>query len=157
MADASIADMQSHITEAQAEVDEAAGSVPSPSSDSSSQFTYKLTTTIMLSIEATKGAVGAVNLSGSITRQSEASGTISNAMPHITHIGTLIEEMEIDMRNSLEGLYIQKTLQILGNTRRVRGGPAFNNREEEAAFVSQLGEAMRIRSESRQEMAPNQM
>lgn len=85
------------------------------------QAHYKLTSTVMLQlttrknsegegaekVDAVKGIDrwkrdGEVNLSGSMTRQTEQDWPIQDASSHITNTGKMIEEMEIKMRNLLQ-------------------------------------------------------
>jgi len=82
------------------------------------QAHYKLTSTIMLQLvtrkssdtspsTATEGVEswkreGEVNISGSMTRQTEQDWPIHEQMSHITNTGKMIEDMEIKMRNLLQ-------------------------------------------------------
>eukprot|EP00633_Aureoumbra_lagunensis_P001529 CAMPEP_0197287574 /NCGR_PEP_ID=MMETSP0890-20130614/4098_1 /TAXON_ID=44058 ORGANISM="Aureoumbra lagunensis, Strain CCMP1510" /NCGR_SAMPLE_ID=MMETSP0890 /ASSEMBLY_ACC=CAM_ASM_000533 /LENGTH=262 /DNA_ID=CAMNT_0042757413 /DNA_START=55 /DNA_END=844 /DNA_ORIENTATION=- len=79
---------------------------------SQTQATYKLTTTVMLSMDVHKNEVGDSNLSGSLTRVASKRCPISPDRPHIANIGTLIEDMETDIRTYLDALYIQKTKKL---------------------------------------------
>lgn len=80
---------------------------------------YKLTTTVMLTMTTEKGNAGAVNLSGSLTRQGkEKVFDAAGEDDHVINIGKIIEEMEIDIRNQLEGIYIQKTREVLNTIRK---------------------------------------
>ena len=82
------------------------------------QAHYKLTSTIMLQLvtrkssdtspsTATEGVEswkreGEVNISGSMTRQTEQDWPIHEQISHITNTGKMIEDMEIKMRNLLQ-------------------------------------------------------
>ena len=79
--------------------------------------TYKLTTTVMLDLGIDNNIVGKTNLSGSLTRQSETTKTVSDADTHIMNMGRLIEDMEIDMRSNMNELYILKTREVVMNIR----------------------------------------
>lgn len=79
--------------------------------------TYKLTTTVMLDLGIDNDIVGKTNLSGSLTRQSETTKTVSDADTHIMNMGRLIEDMEIDMRSNMNELYILKTREVVMNIR----------------------------------------
>ena len=70
-------------------------------SESGSDATYKLTSTIMLSLTTTTPAAGDVTLAGSLTRQNESTGKTDSSQgsdPHIVNIGKMVEEMETKMR-----------------------------------------------------------
>eukprot|EP00514_Thraustochytrium_sp_LLF1b_P003721 CAMPEP_0184519152 /NCGR_PEP_ID=MMETSP0198_2-20121128/6472_1 /TAXON_ID=1112570 /ORGANISM="Thraustochytrium sp., Strain LLF1b" /LENGTH=274 /DNA_ID=CAMNT_0026909645 /DNA_START=310 /DNA_END=1134 /DNA_ORIENTATION=+ len=85
----------------------------------SGKFTYKLTTTVILTMVTEKGAAGSVNLSGNLTRQSkERSATIKSLTDHVITIGQMIEDMELDLRKQLDTLYIQKTREVISSIRR---------------------------------------
>ncbi|GJJ08372.1 hypothetical protein Clacol_002586 [Clathrus columnatus] len=83
------------------------------------QAHYKLTSTIMLNIIATKDAVGEVNLSGSMTRQHEQDGTLTDPTSHVSNIGRMIEDMEIKMRNLLQEVYFGKTRDVVHDLRSI--------------------------------------
>ena len=82
---------------------------------SARQAHYKLTSTIMLRLatDHSTGAnsTGALKLSGSMTRQQEATCEFSGkeATAHLPNMGRLIEEMENRMRDSLQAVYFGKT------------------------------------------------
>ncbi len=70
--------------------------------------TYKLTTTVMLSMVIDKDAVGEANLSGSLTRQKESASKVDDKEnSHICNIGRMIEDMETNIRTRLDELYIK--------------------------------------------------
>lgn len=57
---------------------------------------------------------------------------------HITNMGTVIENLEIDMRSNLDQLYIQKTREVINGIRHVRvGGP-----QQGQGFVMDLSSAV---------------
>jgi len=88
---------------------------------------YKLTSTVMLSIETENAATGTVNLSGSLTRQVEKSpqsGGSSQAIEnysngHVINIGKMVEDIEINLRNTLEQIYFGKTKDIASQLRQI--------------------------------------
>ena len=80
--------------------------------DNKTVATYKLTTTIIISMGVEKGTVGNTSLSGILTRQTEISANISESKTHISNIGRMIEDMETDMRSNLNELYILKTREV---------------------------------------------
>lgn len=63
---------------------------------SPTKATYKLTTTVMLSMSVAKEVVGSTNMSGSLTRQSELTSAVNDDtdQSHLANIGRLIEELE---------------------------------------------------------------
>ncbi|KAH0833060.1 F-actin capping protein [Lanmaoa asiatica] len=104
------------------------------------QAHYKLTSTVMLQLvtrrteDAQTYAIasqekktsdhgskssGEVNLSGSMTRQTEQDWPLQDSSSHITNTGRMIEEMEIKMRNLLQEVYFGKTRDIVYDLRSV--------------------------------------
>eukprot|EP00041_Stephanoeca_diplocostata_P002079 m.23031 g.23031 ORF g.23031 m.23031 type:complete len:273 (+) comp12883_c0_seq1:99-917(+) len=82
--------------------------------------TYKLTSTVMLWLETNKKDSGMMKLGGSLTRQDERENqTVSDAAPHVVHIGHMIEDMENKMRNTLNEIYFGKTKDIVNDLRSV--------------------------------------
>jgi len=97
--------------------------------ESKDKAKYKLTATIMLTIETSTDATGSVSLAGSLTRQFEKESAVNADNSHITNIGRLIEDAEIAMREALESIYFAKTREIthflrdpLGRTEGLRRG-----------------------------------
>jgi len=80
-------------------------------------FHYKLTTTVMLSIETSTDATGKVTLAGSMTKQVAKDAPLNAENPHYANIGRMIEESENKTRESLDSLYFAKTKEI-GDTLR---------------------------------------
>jgi len=70
---------------------------------------YKLTSTVMLSIETQTEQTGNVVLSGSLTRQAESDAAVADLSSHVPNMGRLVEDMEIKLRNTLETIYFGKT------------------------------------------------
>lgn len=89
----------------------------------SGKASYKLTTTVMLSMDVHKDEVGDSNLSGSLTRMATKSAPFDDAHPHLMNIGTMIEDMETDIRTYLDSLYIQKTREVVSSIRKLHQGP----------------------------------
>lgn len=85
--------------------------------------TYRLTTTVMLGMSVDRGDVGDTNLSGSLTRQTEAERPLNAENTHLSNIGRMIEDMEIDMRSNLDALYVQKTKEVVNSIRTTAQGP----------------------------------
>jgi len=105
--------------------------------DNKTTATYKLTTTIIISMGVEKGDVGNTSLSGILTRQTEINANISDTKTHISNIGRMIEDMETDMRSNLNELYILKTREVMNYLRSTADGPKNN-----AAHISKLNSAV---------------
>mmetsp|Transcript_11920 Transcript_11920/g.14836 ORF Transcript_11920/g.14836 Transcript_11920/m.14836 type:complete len:174 (+) Transcript_11920:203-724(+) len=104
------------------------------------EYTYKLTTTVMLSMTTDKESSGSVNLSGSLTRQGrDRTVTVSSDMEHVTQIGEMIEDMERNIRQQLDSLYIQKTREVVNSIRR----PIKAEDAPSQAFVADLTGALK--------------
>jgi len=84
-------------------------------------FDYKLTTTVMVSMVVKNSGIGEANLSGSMTSQDARTLAVTDASPHIANLGKMLEEMELKIRNSIEGIYIQKTREVVNGMRLVGG------------------------------------
>lgn len=80
-------------------------------------YDYKLTTTAMVSMVMKSDQLGDVDLSGSMTQQSQQSLPLDAEHPHIANMGKMLEEMESKLRNSIEGIYIQKTREVIHGMR----------------------------------------
>jgi len=80
---------------------------------------YKLTSTVMLSIETETEQTGRVTLAGSLTRQTERDFTLDarDASPHVCNIGRMVENMENKLRGTLEVIYFGKTKDIANELR----------------------------------------
>jgi len=81
---------------------------------------YKLTSTVMLTVETESDAIGLVNLSGSLSRQDEADKPVNPHNPHVTNIGRMIEDMENRLRRTIEEIYFGKTKEVLCTVRSQR-------------------------------------
>jgi len=78
---------------------------------------YKLTSTVMLSLETKTDQTGQVTLSGSLTRQEEKDSNVNVENPHLINIGRMIEEMENRLRQTIETIYFGKTKDIVNELR----------------------------------------
>jgi len=83
------------------------------------QAHYKLTSTVMLQLQHTSPEGGEVNLSGSMTRQSEHDASLLEYSSHVPNAGRMIEEMESKMRNLLQEVYFGKTKDIVFDLRSI--------------------------------------
>jgi len=91
---------------------------------------YKLTSTVMLNIETETAATGRVSLAGSLTRQDEKDYPVSDAAPHVSNIGKMVEDMEIKLRTTLEQIYFGKTKDIVNELRSVLSTAILNQRKD---------------------------
>jgi capping protein beta len=80
-------------------------------------FEYKLTTTVMVSMSVKNSHVGEVDLSGNMTQQDTKVFPVTDLAPHIGNLGRMLEDMELKIRNSIEGIYIQKTREVVNGMR----------------------------------------
>lgn len=92
------------------------------------QATYKLTSTVMFSIDIeNQDTLGQVAFCGNFTRQVEkklklelSSGSSSSMAiqeQHVCNMGRMIEDMENEMRSNIDRLYIAKTREIISSIR----------------------------------------
>jgi capping protein beta len=81
---------------------------------------YKLTTTISLMMNFEHRICGKVTLSGGVTKQMIREIPIKTHLDEHTHvesIGNLIEDMENNLRNVMEEIYIKKSKEIIDTAR----------------------------------------
>lgn len=86
------------------------------------EFTYRLTTTVILHLDKGKQ----MTLSGNLTRQTEKTVAVPAEqsssqdqlnVAHVTNLGTMIEDVESQMRSMLEAVYFEKTRDIFHQTK----------------------------------------
>ena len=87
----------------------------------STKVHYKLTSTVMLWLQTNKAGSGMMNLGGSLMRQKEQDASTSDST-HIANIGRMVEEMENQIRQSLNTIYFDKTKSILNSLRSAADG-----------------------------------
>jgi capping protein beta len=115
---------------------------------------YKLTTTVMITMNSPKESdMGNTSLSGTLTRQTSQVMSVdckTGIDNHLTNIGKLIEETEIELRLNIDSLYIQKTREVVNNLRDVTGGVNQGGKDHVMglnAAVMKHGEGRKIDSE----------
>lgn len=85
---------------------------------------YKLTSTIMLRI-ATDHSIssnrGALNLSGSLTRQQEQTFAAAGNAGHVANMGKMVEDMENRMRDTIQAIYFGKTKSVVNSLYKAGG------------------------------------
>jgi len=102
---------------------------------------YKLTSTVMLSIETDTEATGTISLSGSLTRQVEADFPVSDLNPHVSNVGKMVEDMEMKMRTTIENIYFSKTKDIANELRQMLGNAELQKRRElQNKLISSVGQ-----------------
>lgn len=82
---------------------------------------YKLTTTVMISMILSDDKIGQVDLSGLRTQQETRRLLVDADSPHIANMGKMLEDMELRIRNAIEGIYIQKTREVISGMRSANG------------------------------------
>lgn len=89
--------------------------------NSDNEYTYKLTTTVMVAMIINDPKIGEADLSGNMTQQSTQKKKVSVETPHVSNMGKMLEEMELRIRNNIEGIYIQKTREVINGMRSPNG------------------------------------
>jgi len=80
--------------------------------------TYKLTTTVMLSLSSKSAGMGNSSaISGNLTRTAEKTKPFAGPNDHVASIGEMIEEMEGRVRTSLYEVYFGKTREVVTQMR----------------------------------------
>jgi capping protein beta len=97
---------------------------------------YKLTSTVMLSIETSTDTTGKVSLAGSMTRQVEKSSVVDVANPHYVNIGRMVEDLENKMREEIAALYFAKTKEVGTLLRSQMGTSEVDKRKAEANKIN---------------------
>ncbi|CAH0515640.1 unnamed protein product [Peronospora belbahrii] len=99
--------------------------------------TYRLTTSVLLYMKVNRPELGHLSLDGTLTRQAERTMEYDDQFTHVSNMGRMVEDMEIDMRASLDGLYIAKTREVINGMRKLQQGPTVAN-----PFVGELASAV---------------
>eukprot|EP01100_Stratorugosa_tubuloviscum_P014679 TRINITY_DN79_c3_g1_i1.p1 TRINITY_DN79_c3_g1~~TRINITY_DN79_c3_g1_i1.p1 ORF type:complete len:269 (+),score=130.62 TRINITY_DN79_c3_g1_i1:136-942(+) len=107
--------------------------------DSKRTAHYKLTSTVMLSIETQTEQTGLVSLSGSLTRQTETDAPITDSSSHVSNIGKMVEDMESRLRTSIDTIYFGKTKDIINELRQTTANSTLAQRR---AFQAQIAGAI---------------
>ena len=107
------------------------------------QFVYKLTSTVMLNTDVQKEECGKTSLAGSVTRQAEKTASIEGENGHVANMGSMVEDMETDMRQHLLAItYVDKMGDILRETRNVAEKTQALNKVAESLNAAALGAAL---------------
>jgi len=93
-----------------------------------SKADYKLTTTVLLGITTESERAGKITIAGNLQRQVPKEGVLVDNKDnnHISNLGTLIENTENTMRQTLEQIYLGRTKDIVFDIRKKGGVSAFN-------------------------------
>lgn len=81
---------------------------------------YKLSSSVLLHLESGDQSSGETELGGLVTRQAESRRDVRKQAGedfHLLHIGRMIEEMEISIRQSLDSFYMAKQREVLNAVR----------------------------------------
>lgn len=108
------------------------------------EYNYKVTTTIILHLEEHKGID--IKLAGNLTRQTERSFSVNDEtdnvetihIAHLTNLGTMIEDIESQMRISLDTVYFEKTRDIFQQTRNPNVMAMEQNKEQHEKVIKGL-------------------
>jgi capping protein beta len=102
-------------------------------------YDYRLTSTALVSIPIESKVIGEVNLAGSITKQTEKQLKLKrlgdSIESHAEKMGPMLEDLELELRTTIEGVYFQKTIEIVNGMRVT--DPEFKNREKKMANMAQ--------------------
>lgn len=85
--------------------------------ESATLATYKLTTSVILDLRSSLSGQNSLSLSGSMTRQTETTQTLSLEggtleVAHLVNLGQLVEKAEYNIRNLLQDVYFDKLKDI---------------------------------------------
>ena len=84
-------------------------------------WNYKLTSTVLVSMPMKVKGLGDIDLSGSVTKQAQKTQTLQSyaddKQSHLEIMGPMLEDLELDLRGSIEGVYFQKTKEIVNGMR----------------------------------------
>jgi len=84
-------------------------------------YSYKLTSTVLVSMPLQLKGLGDIDLSGSITKQAKKTEKLKTIgdqkQSHMEIMGPMLEDLELDLRNTIEGVYFQKTKEIINGMR----------------------------------------
>ncbi|XP_049849247.1 F-actin-capping protein subunit beta-like [Schistocerca gregaria] len=104
--------------------------------DQKESTVYKLTSTIMLSIQTNTEQTGDVCLAGNLTRQEEGTFPVKNQKSHIANFGRMIENMENKLRMTTETIYFGKTKNIVSDLRTIMSASSLKARQTAMKNIS---------------------
>jgi capping protein beta len=86
-------------------------------------YNYRLTSTVLVSMPMKLKGLGDIDLSGSITKQAQRANTTlksyteTSKQSHLEIMGPMLEDLELNLRSTIEGIYFQKTKEIINGMR----------------------------------------
>lgn len=125
-----------HVIEVQ-ELNNSNSTAPTSRAGDPKKATYRLTTTVLLAMKVNRPELGDLTLDGTLTRQTEKTLEFEDESAHVSNMGRMVEDMEIEMRSSMDVLYISKTREVVNGMRKLQQGPSHGN-----AFVGELAGAI---------------
>ena len=96
---------------------ESANYVTATFNESKTEAVYKLTTSVMINMGVKRTNVGDTAISGLLSRHTETSSRVDADRTPISVIGRMIEDVETEVRQSLNDLYVLKTKEIIDSLR----------------------------------------
>ncbi|KAJ6233686.1 f-actin-capping protein subunit beta [Anaeramoeba flamelloides] len=98
---------------------------------------YKIVSTVMLSMITEQKESGSINLSGSMTKEKETDLKVEDQSSHLINMGKVVEDMESQLRNTLDQIYFGKTFDVVNDLRSLNGLKVDRKRKEEQQKVFQ--------------------
>ena len=88
-------------------------------SDNGKKAKYNLITTVNLTMAFSNKTCGNVSLSGSLTRSSSAEKNVKDyySIEHLENIGKMVEDLESNISNTLDAIYVSKSKEIIDTSR----------------------------------------
>ena len=88
-------------------------------SDGGKKASYNLITTVSLTMAFSNKTCGNVSLSGALTRNSSSEKNIKEyySVEHIENIGKMVEDLESNISNTLDAIYVSKSKEIIDTSR----------------------------------------
>ena len=109
-----------------------------------SKARYKVTSTVFLNLQSQNNVQGKIDMAGNVTRVQEDHATLDAKLDtgdqHVAFIGRMIENNETAIRQEINGIFINKSKQII-NSGRLRD--EYMTPDEKGAFQQELMEAMK--------------
>ena len=80
---------------------------------------YNLITTVNLTMAFSNKTCGNVSLSGSLTRSCSAEKSVKDyySLEHLENIGKMVEDLESNISNTLDAIYVSKSKEIIDTSR----------------------------------------
>jgi len=116
--------------------------------DEKQKVKYRVISTVFLFLKISNEQQGAVDMGGHINKVKEELIQIDSAKTdleqfHIRNIGKMIEQNEAEIRQEMQGIYLNKSKQII-NTGRLR--EEYMTKDEKSGFQKELFEMIKKKS-----------